>query len=64
MFREIISNIAGIEFWPIIALLFFFAAFILVVIWAIRLDKSVVKRMKQLPLDSDKSLNNGDIHNG
>lgn len=58
MFGEIISNMPGITIFPIITTALFLLVFIGITIWALRANKSYIKRMSELPLDS--SVNNGE----
>ncbi len=53
MFRNIIENIGGVGLYGLISLLTFFAVFIAMTIWAMRLKKPYTDSMKNLPLDSD-----------
>ena len=53
MYKLILSNINGVEIWPLIAMLIFAAMFTGVLIWAVRMDKSTVAHMERLPLDAD-----------
>lgn len=64
MIKEILNSISGIEIWPIIALFIFMALFIAVIVWAARLDKKIIKKMKELPLETDSTINNGDNRHG
>jgi hypothetical protein len=52
MFSEIISNMPNIAILPIITTVVFFLVFIGITIWALRVNKSYIKRMSELPLDS------------
>ncbi|MFQ5583121.1 MAG: cbb3-type cytochrome c oxidase subunit 3 [Calditrichia bacterium] len=60
MIRELLGSIAGVEIWPIIGMFIFIASFIAMLVWVIRLDKKYVKHMKDLPLEPDENVNNGD----
>ncbi|GAB1370826.1 hypothetical protein MASR1M45_08880 [Candidatus Kapaibacterium sp.] len=63
MFRNIFSHIQGIEFFPILTLIFFFTFFVAVAYMAIRLDKRFAAYMGNLPLehdDNDMNKNNGE----
>ena len=51
MYKAVLENIAGVEIWPVIAIVIFMAIFIGVSIWAIRLDKQSVKKMAFIPLE-------------
>lgn len=53
MFRNIFSHIPGIEIYPILTLLFFFAFFTSMVIMVFRLDRKFVSYMGSLPLEID-----------
>ena len=52
MFGEIISNMPNISIFPIITTVVFFLVFIGIMIWALRANKSYIKKMSELPLDS------------
>ena len=54
MFRNIFGQIQGIEIYPILTLLFFFAFFVSVLIMVFRLDKKFVNYMGNLPLENDE----------
>jgi len=58
MFGDIINQISGITIVPMISTVIFFLVFIGIVIWAIRVNKSYIKKMSELPLDS--TMNNGE----
>ena len=58
MFGEIISKMPDITIFPIITTTLFFLVFIGITIWALRANKSYIKRMSELPLDS--SINSGE----
>ena len=60
MIRDLLNSISGIEIWPILAFFIFVALFAGVIVWTIRLDKRVINRMKELPLDSENQITNGD----
>ncbi|MBX3044599.1 MAG: hypothetical protein KIT33_10205 [Candidatus Kapabacteria bacterium] len=54
MFRNIFSQLQGIEIYPIITMLFFFIFFVSVLFMVFRLDKKFVSYMGNLPLESDE----------
>jgi len=63
MFRNIFGQVQGIEIYPILTLLFFFAFFVSVLIMVLRLDKKFVNYMGNLPLENDEqqiNLNRGE----
>jgi hypothetical protein len=51
MIKEILQSIQGIEFYPMISLLLFFASFALVIIAVFRMRPSEVEYASRLPLD-------------
>ena len=58
MFSNYIKDIEGVGIYPIISLLVFFIFFVGMLIWMLRIDKNYVKKMEQLPLDSQNNMNN------
>ncbi len=53
MKKEALQSLAGVEVYPITSLIIFFVIFMIVVIWALSLDKKVISEMEKLPLDND-----------
>jgi hypothetical protein len=51
MYKEILRSIAGIEVFPLLSLGVFVAVFVLVLVWAFRLDAARLRQMSHLPLD-------------
>lgn len=65
MISEVLSSIKDVAIYPIVTLLIFFAAFLGVVVWTFRLQKSEVARISRLPLDDTSgSDHEGEQHNG
>ena len=56
MYKELLQSIEGIEIYPLISLFIFLALFAGVIIWIVKLDKSYVKEMETLPMDSVENL--------
>lgn len=54
MFKHYFEQIDGVEIFPIIALLIFFALFVYILIRVAFLRKSYIDRMRDLPLESNK----------
>ncbi|WP_299526781.1 CcoQ/FixQ family Cbb3-type cytochrome c oxidase assembly chaperone [uncultured Lutibacter sp.] len=50
-----LSGIDGVEIYPIISLLLFFVVFITMIIFVIKLPKSKIDIVSQLPLDNDNN---------
>lgn len=53
MFRDVLSAAEGIGLVPILALLLFFALFVGMLVWVVRLNRTYLDSMGQLPLDDD-----------
>ncbi len=53
MFKHLFDNIAGVEIFPIMALMLFFTFFVGLMIWVFRLDNRFIKKMRNLPLESN-----------
>ncbi|MBD3257644.1 hypothetical protein GF377_04370 [candidate division GN15 bacterium] len=51
MFRDVLQSIDGVAAYPVIALILFVAAFVGVLIWVWRLDRTKVDRWSRMPLD-------------
>ncbi len=56
MLSEVFSAIEGIALLPVISLLLTLAVFLAIVVWAVRLDRKLVTKLEQLPLDSSDNL--------
>lgn len=58
MIRNYLQSIEGIEIYPLISLLVFVIFFIVIFIWMLKIDKSYIKEMEELPLEQDnRNLN-------
>jgi cytochrome c oxidase cbb3-type subunit IV len=53
MKKEILSSIENIEIYPLISLIIFFLFFVGMFWWVVRVDKSYVNYMKEMPLVDD-----------
>ncbi|MBT4498438.1 MAG: cbb3-type cytochrome c oxidase subunit 3 [Gemmatimonadetes bacterium] len=63
MYKEVLRSIEGIEIYPIIALLIFFAFFVGVIVWSTRIDKERLRELSILPLDGEAAQTmEGDGH--
>ncbi len=56
MYKNILQNIENIQVWPVISFVIFFLFFVLLLWWALTVDKKYVDEMGQLPLN-DRSEN-------
>ena len=64
MISEYFKSVNGESILPIISLIVFFALFIASTVWALRLKKSYINHMEQLPLDSNsENKNNFEMKN-
>lgn len=65
MIKEYLQSIDGVSIYPVISLIIFFVFFAVIIIWMFKVDKNYLKKMSNLPLDSDEennSNNKGDLH--
>ena len=51
MLKNVLESITGIDIFPIISLAVFTLVFGVMLVWVFKLDKKIVSKMKQLPLD-------------
>ncbi|MDH5602897.1 MAG: cytochrome C oxidase Cbb3 [Cyclobacteriaceae bacterium] len=56
MFKYYFDRVENVEIWPIISLIIFFVFFIGLIIWLIKMDKSYINKMKNLPLEHDQKV--------
>jgi len=56
MFKYYFDRVENVEIWPIISLIIFFTFFIGLIIWLIKMDKSYINKMKNLPLENEKKV--------
>jgi cbb3-type cytochrome oxidase subunit 3 len=55
MLRSILENTEGNNVYAIIGLIFFILSFAGIVIWIFRINKNYISKMKNLPLEDDKT---------
>jgi len=61
MFQELVSKTSGAGVIGMIGLFLFFIMFLLVLIWTLRVKKSYLEKMSQLPLqDAHPNIESGD----
>ena len=53
MFKHYFERIQNVELWPIISLVIFFLFFLALTLWAFRVDKRYINKMKKMPLEKD-----------
>jgi hypothetical protein len=57
MMKEHLQSIIGVELYAIVGFLIFFIFFILVTVHTIRMDKSRVRRLSEIPLEDEFRTN-------
>jgi cytochrome c oxidase cbb3-type subunit 4 len=64
MAGKYLESIEGIAAFPLFSLIVFFVFFVALVIWVMKADKGYLKRMGELPLDSEtkKKILTGDYN--
>lgn len=58
MISKYLSSIDGISIFPVLGLIIFFGFFIFIIIKTIRLDKKIISKMGNLPLENNNELKN------
>jgi hypothetical protein len=65
MVSEVLSSVESLGHLPVIGLVISFVLFCGIIIRVIRMDKSLIEKLQQLPLDTDSELDmKGEDHNG
>ena len=62
MFKDYLQSIEGVEVYAIISMIIFITFFIGIVFWLFKVDKQYIKKMRELPLEKDSSMNFGEVH--
>ncbi|WP_321289281.1 cbb3-type cytochrome c oxidase subunit 3 [uncultured Sunxiuqinia sp.] len=57
MYKEHLQSINGVELYAIIGFLIFFIFFVLITIHTIKMDKTRVKRLSEIPLEDEFNAN-------
>lgn len=55
MYKEVLQSIRGVDVYAIISLIIFILCFIIIIVRLLRMDKSYLNKMKQLPLEPDNN---------
>ena len=58
MYKNVLQSIAGIEIYPIISFVIFFAFFIGLTLFVIFVDKKHVSEMSEMPLQNENQPQN------
>lgn len=61
MYKNILQSIQGVEIYPLISMMIFFGLFVSVLVWFFRADKSHLKRMAEMPLETTETSNSSHI---
>ncbi|MFN5627668.1 MAG: CcoQ/FixQ family Cbb3-type cytochrome c oxidase assembly chaperone [Bacteroidota bacterium] len=56
-FKNYLETISGIEIYPMISLMIFVLFFIVLIVWVIKLEKSEIIELENLPFSENK-INN------
>ncbi|MFZ4612668.1 MAG: CcoQ/FixQ family Cbb3-type cytochrome c oxidase assembly chaperone [Bacteroidia bacterium] len=56
-FKNYLETISGIEIYPMISLLIFVLFFIVLIVWVIKLEKSEIIELENLPFSENKVNN-------
>ncbi len=51
MYKEILQSIDNIQVWPVVSFVIFFLFFLILLGWAITVDKIFIRHMSEMPLD-------------
>jgi cytochrome c oxidase cbb3-type subunit IV len=54
MYKDVLSRMEGVDLFPLIALIIFFTFFVLLIAWVIRLNRSYIDSMANMPLDEEE----------
>lgn len=54
-FRHYLETITGVDVYPMASLLIFFIFFSALIIWAVKVNKQHIDRIKNMPLDNDNN---------
>jgi cytochrome c oxidase cbb3-type subunit IV len=54
MYKDVLTRMEGVDLFPLIALVIFFTFFVLLITWVVRLKRSYVDSMSNMPLDEEE----------
>jgi cytochrome c oxidase cbb3-type subunit IV len=55
MYKNVLQQIDNVAIWPVISFVIFFLFFFCLLLWVFTVDKDVIRKMKDLPLDEGVS---------
>ncbi len=56
MYKNVLSSIPGIEYYPIVALVIFFAFFIGLIVWYVRVDRRALDVAARMPFEDGEPV--------
>jgi hypothetical protein len=57
MFKYYFEQIHNVAIWPMISLSIFFIFFVCLILWVVKVDKSYISEMENLPMDESDHHN-------
>lgn len=57
MYKEVLRTMEGVEIFPSISLILFFAFFTLLIVYLVKTGKQHWEEVANLPLESDETIN-------
>ncbi len=57
MYKEVLQGVDNVAIWPIISFVIFFTFFIVLLWWALTVDRGFVRNMSELPLEDGTDIN-------
>jgi hypothetical protein len=58
MYKNVLQSIDNIAIWPVISFVIFFLFFLCLLWWVVTVDKKLIKKMSDLPLDYESQEDN------
>ena len=52
MYKNVLQSIENVAIWPVISFVIFFLFFLCLLWWVATVDKKVIKKISELPLES------------
>ena len=60
MFKHYLTTSENVDFFGLLSLLIFFLVFSAVIIWVIKMKKSYINEMSELPLEKEDDINSNE----
>lgn len=61
-FINYLTSISGVEIFPLVSFIIFFAFFTLLTIWALKVNKKYISTLKHLPFSASDEIEETEIH--